>query len=215
MPLTKKDILIFRNFHIKLNSNLFHIMRTIKEYQNKEQNLAKGKNAIRQIRSTLEKLAFATEKMDAEMSTAETMEFMKQLIEVHRQISYTRFRYYIFPGVLFGRKLQKYLKKAGNISEYDLLSELDYKTLIMNRKMQQIAEKIIKEKALSKALQDGREYDWLKKNFAMQWKLVDEFLEEYGWRSDLCCYPYSSVSWNENKEHFLMILNSGHKIRNK
>ncbi|MDW2800848.1 PEP/pyruvate-binding domain-containing protein [Clostridium boliviensis] len=208
IAIDQKGYSYISKLHIKFNSNLFHIMRTIKEYQNKEQNLVKGKSAIREIRNTLEKLSVVAEKMDAEMSAAETMEFMKQLIEVHRQISYTRFRYYIFPGVLFGRKLQKYLKKAGNISEYDLLSELDYKTLIMNRQMQQMAEKIIKEKELCKALQDGREYAWLKKNFAMQWKMVDEFLEEYGWKSDLCCYPYSSVSWNENKEHFLVILNS-------
>lgn len=208
IAIDQKGYSYISKLHIKLNSNLFHIKRTIKEYQNKEQNLAKGQSAIREIRNTLEKLAFAVEKMDAEMSAAETMEFMKQLIEVHRQISYARFRYYIFPGVLFGRKLQKYLKKAGNISEYDLLSELDYKTLNMNRQMQQMAEKIIKEKALCEALQDGREYAWLQKNFARQWKMVDEFLEENGWKSDLCCYPYSSVSWNENKEHFLVILNS-------
>ncbi len=203
--------------HSKLNSNLFHIKRTIKEYQNKEQNLAKGQSAIRKIRNTLDKLSLAAEKIEAEMSAAETMGFMKQLIEVHRQISYTRFRYYIFPGVLFGRKLQKYLKKAGNISEYDLLSGLDYKTLTINQQLQKMAEKIIKEKALCQALQDGREYAWLQENFARQWKMVDEFLGENGWKSDLCCYPYSSVTWNENKEHFLVILNSVMKsvIRNE
>lgn len=194
--------------HIKLNANLFHIRRSIKEYQNKEQNLAKGTSTVMEIRNSLEKLLFEAEKMDSKMSAAETMEFMKQLIEVHKQISYTRFRYYIFPGVLFGKKLKKYLKKAGNISEYDLLSELDYKTLHMNRQMQQLAKKIIKEKAFCKALQGGREYAWLQQNFPNQWKMVNEFLEENGWKSDLCCYPYSSVSWNENKDHFLVILHS-------
>ncbi len=197
-------------FHVRPNLHIFSIFSNLKKYADNDTNLKKGEYTIAKARKSLEEieeLVTRNAEKGSLFGTADTMGLMKKLIEVQKQISYARFRYYIFPGVLLGRKLQRYLNKAGNISEYDLLSELDYKTLTINRQMQQIAEWIIKDKALLGAMQNGKEYVWLQQNFTKQWKTVDAFLEQNGWKSDLCCYPYSSVSWNENKDHFLVILN--------
>lgn len=187
------------NTKVKINKNIIHILKTIKNYTDIERNKEKGKTILNQCNLQLNKY----EQLEMKDKTlSECAEIFRALLEIQRNIGYARFRYFIFPAVIIGKKLKKYLKGEENFNEYDLLSDLSYRTWKINQDIKKIADELkyeindehkIKSLSLEQLSNSGKEK-------------IANFLKKHGYKSNYNCYPFSGISWNENKKEFLQLL---------
>lgn len=184
---------------MKFNRNIMHIFRNIKQFTNIEDNRSKGKALFDKFTSKLEEI----EKIDlSKRLLADYADIFHDLEEVQNEIGYDRFRYFIFPSVLIGKKLNKYLKGQDKLNEYDLLSNLPYRTWQINKDINTLAAEIVSDINGSVDINEKIPSSvWNRES-----SKISTFLKKHGYKSDLNCYPFSAVSWNEDKEGLYKLL---------
>lgn len=151
------------------------------------------------------------------LTTNELLQLLQEIMEMTKQIVYVRFRYNIFPSVLISKfihsKLQK-IKKG--MTEYDILSNLEYKTWNMNKALDRLAQIINSDINLKNAILclkdiDKKILDNKLEELAISYKEFGQhyhqLLNEFGWKSANSYQAFSTVSWNENKQNFITLLN--------
>lgn len=192
---------------IKFGKKIFKYPFVYKKYKDNEKNIKYSTDKLKQIRENVD-LFKKNICLYNETTKIETIsETMDKLIELHKKISYIRFRYLLFPSVILGEKLEKIIKKLDKkYVEYDLLCNLDYITVSINENLNQLSNKIKLNSNLVSCLERGISIEEIKKNYYKEYNFLKEFLENYGWKSNYCCIPFSSESWNENPRRLIELL---------
>ena len=185
----------------RLNKNIFHILKSLKNYSNIEENNKNGKPILSKCHDDLNRIEGLSLK---DKPLKDCKDLLLKLEEIQKNIAFARFKFFIFPAVIMGKKLNRYLKGKNNYSEYDILSNLNYKTWNINEDLKKLSQEL-------------KDYD--KKDTQAYNKFKDEKIEEYlkkhGYKSDFNCYPFSGKSWNEDRESFERLLNVTMKSSNK
>ncbi|WP_294180566.1 PEP/pyruvate-binding domain-containing protein [uncultured Clostridium sp.] len=151
-----------------------------------------------------------------EPSLGELLDCLGEIMKISDEIVYVRFRYNIFPGFLISKfihsKLQK-IKKG--MTEYDLLSNLSYRTWNMNKAVEKLAQIVnendnLKNEIVQLKFKDKSELEMKLENIACSYRKFGDFyrniLQEFGWKSINSYQAFSTVSWNEDKGSLITLL---------
>ncbi len=156
-------------------------------------------------------------------SDAELARFIVDAVQIGTDVGTLRFGTYIAPMMIRGALLIAWVKlinKDKNIIEADLLGELDYKTALIDRALDDLAREAGKEKIVRTALLEFSPEEVIgelqKTEVGLQFlEKVNAFLEEHGARTMKVYLPFSNYSWREKPENLMavlpLILRSVHK----
>jgi len=129
---------------------------------------------------------------------------LKELINLSEEIAYVRFRYNIFPSVAVSKLLYPTLHRVDkNINEFDLLSDLPYKTWELNVSLKKLAAHIqncgeLKKAIISERITDSSFIAAIRNDYPNFSVKLQDFLNEFGWKSSSSYCAFSSVSWLED-----------------
>lgn len=204
MNIDENGVMYLPTGKIRLNRRIFGIRKTLSEWLDCKQNETDGNTHLKENQKILRSLQ--KERVE-QYSLKECGEIFGRLYAVMKDNAYARFRYGVFPSMLVGRKIERALKKVdAKYSSYDLLGDLDYKTVQMNRGMEELAKKIFTNKALTEDLLKGEGYQMIMNKYPEIKADMEKFLAENGHKSDFNCYCLAAKSWNEDKDRFLKVL---------
>lgn len=138
-----------------------------------------------------------------------------KLLDIAKNLSYSRFRYAIFPYILQAEFMEKALHKVDpKLSNYDLMCGLSYKTRDMNTGLAKLTRLIKNDSNLKEIFNKGmatkdfesclQEMKIASEAFSVE---INTFLNDFGWKSDNSYVAFSTTSWNENKASLFSLLN--------
>lgn len=189
---------------IGLGKNIRRLPALLKSMKDHPKNVRRAKLSLEEAKPKIDGLA------DKDFSDADMEECLRTLSNLRRLITnaaYARFYYAVFPGFMMNRKLGKYLKKVdGDLTAYDLLSGLSYKTADMNRDLTALADRIMSDCDMKEAVLGSRSYEEITAQFPKAGEWFGGFLEKYGYKADFNCYCFTARSWKEDKERFLQVI---------
>ena len=188
---------------VKINGKIFKIFKTLKNIKNFDwcekhcrEQMPKHEAEIARIK----KLDFST------MTIAECGDFIKHAFQLTADISYDRFMYAVFPGVV-GGGLSKVIKKINpKYTTYDFYWSLDNKTSVVTKDVAKLAENLGKIDGVKDAICSGKKYDDICKLFPETVPLFNAFLEKNGYKSDFNCYCIIAHTLIEEPDRLLNIL---------
>ena len=188
---------------VKINSKIFKIFKTLKNIKDFDwcekhcrEQMPKHETEIARIK----KLDFST------MTIAECGDFIKHAFQLTADISYDRFMYAVFPGVV-GGGLSKVIKKINpKYTTYDFYWGLDNKTSVVTKDVAKLAENLGKIDGVKNAICSGKKYDDICKLFPETVPLFNSFLEKNGYKSDFNCYCIIARTLIEEPDRLLNIL---------
>lgn len=193
------------NIKLKIGIKILKYPFVYKEYTNNKENIKRGIQELNEIEKEVNCIEECLSVKDTKIEIIDKI--INRLICLHKKVSYVRFRYLLFPSVILGGKLDKMLKKIDkNYSEYDLLTNLDYITVSMNKDIDKLSKKFKMNKKLIKEIEKGISIDQIKMFYSEEYNALNEFTKKYGWKSNYCCIPFSSESWNENNNRLLELI---------
>ena len=201
MKMDEKGKLSLVSSKMKLNKNIYKLLGGIKSFKQMANNKAEGEKVLDACEK---KLQYIEDEKISSYSHKECGMQLMELKEIQEQLADARFRYYVFPSVLLGKRLKKYMKDMPEATEYDLLGQLDYKTWQINKDMKALVSKLKVAEAFMEAIEEGA--DVLAKKYPDTWQFVEEFLAKHGYKSEFNCYPFSTTSWNEKPERLLGLI---------
>ena len=138
------------------------------------------------------------------LSVQALVQQLKELIELSEEIAYIRFRYNIFPSVAVSKLLYPTLHQVDkHINEFDLLSDLPYKTWELNVALRKLAAHIQNHDELKKAIMGQKTMDdkaiaAIRNDYPGFSVMLQDFLNEFGWKSSSSYCAFGSVSWLED-----------------
>ncbi|WP_040328914.1 PEP/pyruvate-binding domain-containing protein [Clostridium ihumii] len=199
-------IIQMNKIKFNLNFKILKFPSVYRDYKNNLKNMEEGEKILNFCNieiNRVEKELYSNKCY----SLSKINEYINFIIKIHKKIAYARFRYFLFPAVIVGENLEKEIKKINkSYTEYDLLSNLNYITLDVNKKIDKIVLQMAKNKVLVDDIKSGINYEYLKSHYHKESIIIKDFLKQYGWKSDYCCIPFSSTSWNEDPNRLLKIL---------
>lgn len=149
-----------------------------------------------------------------EKSNEALARFIADAVQTGTEVGTLRFGKYIVPMMLRGAILIRWVKiatKDKSLIEADLLGELDYKTALIDRALEELADEAGKDDVVRSALvelppdevvsalrKDGEGVQFLRK--------LNSFLEEHGARTMKAYLPFSNFSWAEKPENLIAVL---------
>ena len=147
-------------------------------------------------------------------SDEELANFIVEAVQIGTEIGTLRFSQYILPMMLRGAILiawVKFVMKDKNLIEADLLGELDYKTAMIDRALEELAKEADREEAVRLALMESRPNEVMEELEKIDAGIlflekVNIFLEEYGARTMKVYLPFSNYSWREKPEDLMALL---------
>ncbi|NFM32544.1 phosphoenolpyruvate synthase [Clostridium botulinum] len=191
----------------KANPKVLRFFKVYSEYKDNEKNIEYGEKILDSCKKELKVIEQDINENSYKFSLCDVDKYMSNIISIHKRISFARFRYFLFPSVIIGEKLDKELKSINqNYTEYDLLSDLDYVTIDMNKDIDILSKTLLKNEELVKDLIEGASYEFIKEKYDCDSIEIKEFFNKYGWKSNYCCIPFSSSSWNEEPNRFIKLL---------
>ena len=186
-----------------INRRIFKLFKTIKMLKDYKYCAEKCESFMKQYEkeiSELRQLDF--EKMD----TDECREFLVYSLNLLQRLSYDRFKYALFPSAL-NKDLEKVLKKVDTEhTVFDLYRNLDNKTAVVSRDVENLAKEVKKSDLLKKAIISGENFETICKNFPEFKNLADEFLNKNGFKSDYNCYCIEGKTFLEDKDRLINIM---------
>lgn len=185
----------FSQGKMRLNKNIIHIFKNLRAYTNSEENNRKGMPILNDCCNELNEIEAM---ILSHKSLNECKELLNRLAGIQKKIGYARFKYFIFPAFIIGKKLRHYLKGNNTYTEFDLLSNLNYKTWQINEDLKKLSQEI---KDYKKNKGNSDDYNNFKE------EKIEEYLKKHGYKSDFNCYPFSGKSWNEDRDSFERLLN--------
>lgn len=204
-----------------ISPRIFKLPFEIKNFINYSNNIKHTQNIFANINNKLSYIEdtklYENEHCNLnKLTITELLQLLQEIMEMTKQIVYVRFRYNIFPSVLISKfihsKLQK-IKKG--MTEYDLLSNLEYKTWNMNKAIDRLAQIINSDVNLKNAISclkdiDRKDLDCKLEQLAASYKefghCYKQLLKEFKWKSVNSYQAFSTVSWNEDKQNFITLL---------
>lgn len=187
-----------------LGKEIVHLPAMFKDMKNHPENVRKAKAVLKYAEPKIH--AFAN--MDcSRMKMEDCLQGLTDLYQLVTDVAYARFYYAVFPGFLMNGKLEKYLKRVDqNLTAYNLLSGLSYKTADINRDLGALAKRIKADHTLTEAVSAGSGYEEITDQFPEADEWFQEFLAKHGYKSDFNCYCFTAKTWLEDKDRFLQVL---------
>ena len=138
------------------------------------------------------------------LSVPALVQQVKDLMNLSEEIAYIRFRYNIFPSVAVSKLLYPTLHRVDKqINEFDLLSDLPYKTWELNIVLRNLVAYIQDHSELKKAItnleiEDNHKVEALRNTYTDFSAKLQDLLEEFGWKSSSSYCAFGSISWFED-----------------
>lgn len=141
------------------------------------------------------------------LNDRELVQQIKGIVEISKNYGKIRFHIYVFPMVLFGFKLKLLIRMSRlkrPVSEYELLSNLDYKTAVIEKALNALAASadlnpVLRAVFLECPAGEVQHRLELESEGQAFLKEVEAFLQEYGARTMKAYMPFSNeASWSEN-----------------
>jgi pyruvate,water dikinase len=138
------------------------------------------------------------------LSVSALLEQLHSLLSLSQEVAYVRFRYSIFPSVIVAKQLTLTLRRINRSwSEFDLLSDLPYKTWELNVALQHLVAYIhqdteLKQAMMQQNLANHTMLTAIRNNFPDFSLKLQEFLQAFGWKSSSSYCAFGSVSWFED-----------------
>jgi phosphoenolpyruvate synthase/pyruvate phosphate dikinase len=196
---------------LKFTPKILLIPFKIKDYQNFNKNNSETQKVMKSIPLLLDKIE---ENVHNKQTVSELLNEIQEIMKMVERIIYVRFRYNIYPSFIAGKIINKKLKKMNpSISQYEIYSDLHYKTWDMNLEISGLAAFVNEVKPLREEIIKLGEGKECSKNLEEIALLYPEFgnrfhriLKNYGWKSTSTYYAFSASSWNEDKKNFVTLL---------
>lgn len=196
-----QGIISFSTDRVHLRSKIVKAPFLLRRFINYNINSSITNNEFQSITNELERIS------DTDMVQLSITALVKQLqhiMKLSEKIAYIRFRYNIFPFVIVSKLLQRKLHKIDkNMNEYDLLSNLHYKTREMNKALSKLTRYIQSDAELEAFINkqetiNNEVITEIQSKYPEFWAKLQEFLHQFGWKSSSSYYAFSSLSWFED-----------------
>lgn len=145
------------------------------------------------------------EKLDVtHLSVDDLIKQLNILMDLSDIIAYVRFRYNIFPGIVISKLVYPSLKKIDkNINEFDLLSNLAYKTWELNIELKELVIFIQNTPPLENVVDTLNYMDpdsimSVLNDYPAFSEKLQGFINNFGWKSTSSYCAFGSASWNED-----------------
>ena len=186
-----------------INRRIFKLFKTIKMLKDYKYCAEKCESFMMQYEKEISEL----KQLDFEnMGTDECREFLVYSLDLLQRLSYDRFKYALFPSAL-NKDLEKVLKKADTEhTVYGLYRNLDNKTAVVSRDVENLAKAVKKSGLLKKAIISGENFETICKDFPDFKNLVDKFLNKNGFKSDYNCYCIEGKTFLEDTDRLINIM---------
>lgn len=209
LSMDEKGLISFSTERVHLRLAIIKLPFTLRSFINYKNNYAVTTYEFQNITKELAEIA-ATD--FTQLSIQALIKQLNQTMNLSEKIAYVRFRYNIFPSIIIFKLLQSTLHKADkNLNEYDLLSNLQYKTWELNIALSKLAIYIQKDDVL-KGFIDKQEImnnafiARIQGKFPSFSAKLQEFLSQFGWKSTSAYHAFSSVSWMEDSSTLFSLL---------
>ncbi|NLL78039.1 MAG: hypothetical protein GX235_12490 [Clostridiales bacterium] len=201
LSMDEKGILSFSAGTMRISPRIAKVPFLLRQFTNYTANSSKTDLAFSGIREKLSEIAAVKVSL---LSERMLVQQVKALMNLSEEIAYVRFRYNIFPSVAVSKLLYPTLRRIDkNINEFDLLSDLPYKTWELNIALRKLAAYIqknsdLKNTILRQRIVDSKAIRAIRKDYPDFSDMLQDFLNEFGWKSDSSYCAFGSVSWNED-----------------
>lgn len=154
--------------------------------------------------ATARRLAQLFSMLDIEgASEVQLVDAMAWLLAESEELIQARFIDYLGFHLLRGGLIDALSRMSGSrITQFDLLSDLDYATVMIGRRLRDLAASV-PEKVKEQLLAGQRDPVLIAAMDADWWSVVDHFLSDYGARAASAYQPFSSRPWREDVPAFL------------
>ncbi|MBO7421445.1 MAG: phosphoenolpyruvate synthase, partial [Spirochaetaceae bacterium] len=196
-------IMLLPKSSVKLNCRIFKIFKTIKNIKDFDW----CEKHCNELMPKHEKEIARIKQLDfSKMTIGECGGFIKHAFQLTAEISYDRFMYAVFPGVV-GGGLSKVIKKVNpKYTTYDFYWGLDNKTSVVANDVAALAKNLRKIDGAKEAICSGKNYEEICRAFPSAASLFNEFLEKNGYKSDFNCYCIIARTLLEQPDRLLNIL---------
>ena len=186
-----------------INRRIFNLPKTIKMMRDYDYCLERCKLFMKGYEREVRKLSkFNFEKMDFK----ECNEFIVYSYDLTKRLAYDRFKYALFPSVL-NKDLERAVKKVdASYTAFDLYRNLNNKTAVVLRDIEDIARKVKKDEKLKEAVISGKSFESICKEFTEFKKLTEDFIKKNGFKSDYNCYCIEAKTFIEEPDRFINII---------
>jgi pyruvate,water dikinase len=201
LNLNEKGILSFSTGTMRISPRIVKVPFLLRGFTNYAVNSSNTDNAFSKIKIELKKISAVDVSL---LSISALVQHIKDLMNLSEEIAYVRFRYNIFPSVAVSKLLYPALHRIDkNINEFDLLSNLSYKTWDLNVALQKLAAYIqkhidLKKDILGLKIINSSAIETIRNDYPNFSVRLQNFLNEFGWKSSSSYTAFSSVSWFED-----------------
>lgn len=200
-PIDRDGISYQASNKFKLGKNVFAIPKYLKLIGDVDHNIKCADESLAKCRAEFEKEKSLSPK-DAG-AIGESLERMRKLIG---RTAYDRFLYALFPNAIESMKVTKVLHKIdGKLNSYDVLEGLSYVTADMNRAMKELCEYITADSQMKETVMNAG-YEKICSTYPALGSRFEEFLKQFGSKSDFNCYCFIAETWRENPDRFVNAL---------
>ena len=201
LDMDENGILSFSAGTMHISPRIVKIPFLLKQFTNYAVNSSNTGCAFSKIKKQLEEISSSDV---SRLSISALVQQIKSLMDLSEEIAYVRFRYNIFPSVAISKLLYPALHRLDKkINEFDLLSDLPYKTWELNVALRKLAAYIQGHKELNEAIANHKILDCsaietIRNDYPDFSVRLQNFLNEFGWKSSSSYCAFGSVSWFED-----------------
>ncbi|WOO37779.1 PEP/pyruvate-binding domain-containing protein [Anaerocolumna sp. AGMB13020] len=201
LNMDENGILSFSASTIRISPRILNIPFLLRQYTNYAVNSSNTNGAFSKIKKELEEISAVDV---SQLSVTALIQQVKALMNLSEEIAYIRFRYNIFPSVAVSKLLYPNLRRIDKkINEFDLLSDLPYKTWELNVALRKLAAYIQDYKELNRAITNHKIMDssaikTIRNDYPDFSDRLQNFINEFGWKSSSSYCAFCSVSWHED-----------------
>lgn len=187
----------------KINGNVIHLFKTLKELKNYDLCAEKCHHFMEQYEKDINKM----KNLDyPNMSIEECGKFLSYSSEWIEKLAYDRFRYALFPTFLSKDLVRAVQKVNPKYTSYDLYWGLDNKTSVVAEDVSGLADWVKNHGEVKSALLAGMKYKELSDRFPEFKEKVEVFLSQNGYKSDYNCYCMIARTFLEDPDRLMNII---------
>lgn len=201
LRMDKKGLLSFSTGTVHVSPKIVKIPFLLRPFTSYSVNSSITHHAFSKIKKELKEISIVNV---SQLSVSALIQQVKDLMNLSEEIAYVRFRYNIFPSVAVSKLLYPALHRVDkNINEFDLLSGLPYKTWELNVALRKLAAYIQDHTELNRAvanqkIRNSSAIETIRNDYSDFSVRLQNFLNEFGWKSSSSYCAFSSVSWFED-----------------
>ena len=200
-PIDKDGVSYQGGNKARLNRNVFSIPRYLKLIGDVDHNISCADSSLEECQRLFEE-----EKEKTLCSADDYGKALKRMHDLIGKTAYDRFLYALLPNAIESGKATKVLKKVDkNLNAYDILEGLSYVTADMNRAMKELCVYIGSDPDMCNAVMD-KDYNTICSLYPELGQKLQEFIRNFGSKSDFNCYCFAAQTWREDPDRFIKTL---------